>query len=282
MNQYDTDVTVWSPQGRLHQVEYAGEAVKQGSVCVGARSKTTVVLAALKRSPNELASYQRKVVKVDSHMGIAIAGLTADGRSLAKYLRSECLHNKYVFGASVQTSRLLTDVADMHQKCTQSYVRRPYGVGLLVASYDQTGPHLFNTEPSGEYNEFFAASIGSRSQAARTYLERNLDSFPDASDDDLILHVLRALTSTLQGDKDLTTSNTTIAIVSKDKEFTILEGLASGFESSDIETKSRQVNERNLIQVYLDRLEVTTRGQMVQETVGAEEPVVDVSTSQSA
>lgn len=104
-NQYDTDVTVWSPQGRLHQVEYATEAVNQvsrfrkphrclstlisglfaqGTACLGLRSKTHVVLAALKRSPNELAVNQKKIFKIDDHMGIAMSGLTADGRSLIR------------------------------------------------------------------------------------------------------------------------------------------------------------------------------------------------------
>ena len=83
-NQYDTDVTVWSPQGRLHQVEYAAEAVNQGTACIGLRSSQHVVLAGLKRSPNELASYQKKIQKVDEHMGIGMSGLTADGRSLLK------------------------------------------------------------------------------------------------------------------------------------------------------------------------------------------------------
>ena len=64
-NQYDTDVTVWSPQGRLHQVEYAIEAVNQGTVCLGLRNDKYVVLAGLKRSPNELASYQKKLHKID-------------------------------------------------------------------------------------------------------------------------------------------------------------------------------------------------------------------------
>jgi 20S proteasome subunit alpha 6 len=82
--QYDTDVTTWSPAGRLFQVEYAMEAVKQGGACVGVTSKTHVVLAALKRSPSELASYQQKVFRIDDHMGIAISGLTSDARSLCK------------------------------------------------------------------------------------------------------------------------------------------------------------------------------------------------------
>jgi 20S proteasome subunit alpha 6 len=65
-------------------------------------------------------------------------------------MRTEALNNKYVYGTPIQGSRLVLDLADMHQKCTQLYVRRPYGVGLLIATYDQTGPHLYLTEPSGD------------------------------------------------------------------------------------------------------------------------------------
>lgn len=103
-NLYDTDVTVWSPEGRLHQVEYAMEAVKQGSACVGLRSNELVVLAGLKRCaraaarrwhratdailahrrPDELGSYQEKLFRIDDHMGIAISGLTADALVLAQ------------------------------------------------------------------------------------------------------------------------------------------------------------------------------------------------------
>ena len=136
-NQYDTDVTVFSPQGRLHQVEYAAEAVNQGTVCLGLRNKTHVVLAALRRLPSELACHQKKLFKVDDHMGVATSGLTADGRSLVKYMRTEALNHKYVYGSQIQGSRMALDLADMHQRCTQSYVRRPYGVGLLIGVTDQ-------------------------------------------------------------------------------------------------------------------------------------------------
>lgn len=85
-NSYDTDVTVWSPQGRLFQVEYAMEAVQQGSACVGAVSRDVAVLVALKRNSNELSSYQKKIFKIDDNMGIVISGLTADARTLTKYV----------------------------------------------------------------------------------------------------------------------------------------------------------------------------------------------------
>lgn len=71
-----------SPQGKLHQVEYALEAVKQGSAAIGLRSKTHAVLLTLKRSTGELATYQKKLIRIDDHVGIAIAGLTSDARVL--------------------------------------------------------------------------------------------------------------------------------------------------------------------------------------------------------
>lgn len=81
-NQYDSDVTVWSPQGRLHQVEYAMEAVKLGSATVGLKNKTHAVLIALKRASSELSAHQKKIIPIDKHMGISISGLTADARIL--------------------------------------------------------------------------------------------------------------------------------------------------------------------------------------------------------
>jgi len=81
-NQYDSDVTVWSPQGRLHQVEYAMEAVKLGSATVGLKNRTHAVLVALKRAASELSAYQDKLFPIDDHLGISISGLTADARLL--------------------------------------------------------------------------------------------------------------------------------------------------------------------------------------------------------
>lgn len=81
-NQYDSDVTVWSPQGRLHQVEYAMEAVKLGSATVGLKNKDFAVLIALKRAVSELSAHQKKIMPIDDHIGICMSGLTADARML--------------------------------------------------------------------------------------------------------------------------------------------------------------------------------------------------------
>lgn len=197
-NQYDTDVTTWSPAGRLHQIEYAMEAVKQGSAAIGLRSSTHVVLGTLLRAASELSSYQRKVFKIDDHMGIAIAGLNADGRVLSRYMRNECINHKFVFESPMPVGRLVTQVADKSQVSTQRASARPYGVGLLVAGYDESGPHLYNTDPSGNYFEYYAMAIGARSQAAKTYLERKFEGFKEASLDELVKHALFAVKESLQ------------------------------------------------------------------------------------
>jgi len=222
-NQYDTDCITWSPAGRIHQIEYAMEAVKQGSAAIGLRSNTYAIVATLKRSSSELSSYQKKIFVIDDNMGIAIAGLVADARVLAKYMRTECINHRYTYDEPMQVNRLVVQVADKAQIGTQRAGSRPYGVGLLVAGADQTGPHLFVTEPSGQYFEYKAMAIGARSQAGRTYLERHFEEFPELSLDELIQHALLALRETLGSGTELTSSNVAVGYVSVDQKFTLLE-----------------------------------------------------------
>ncbi|KAI9010673.1 20S proteasome subunit [Hyaloraphidium curvatum] len=223
-NQYDSDITVWSPQGRIFQIEYAMEAVKQGSACVGLRSKTHAVLLAVKRSANELASYQKKLIRIDDHMGIAIAGLTSDARVLSNYMRGEAMKEKMTFGRPLPVARIVSQIGDRAQTNTQRYGRRPYGVGLLVVGHDDTGPHLYECAPSGNFFDYIAMSIGSRSQSAKTYLEKHYESFADCDLDALIKHGLYALRETIQNDKELNNLNTSVGVVGKDHPFTIIEG----------------------------------------------------------
>ncbi|KAL0949857.1 hypothetical protein HGRIS_009890 [Hohenbuehelia grisea] len=233
-NTYDSDNTVFSPQGRLHQVEYALEAVKQGSAAVGLRSKTHSILLALKRSTGELASYQQKMFRIDDHVGIAIAGLTSDARVLSNFMRQQAMSSRMLFNRPVPVNRLVSSIADKAQVNTQEYGRRPYGVGFLVIGQDQTGPHLYEFSPSGNSYEYYAMSIGARSQSARTYLEKYYEEFADCSLEKLIQHGLHALRETLQQDKELTIHNTSIGIVGPSSEhetgiapvgpFRILEG----------------------------------------------------------
>lgn len=222
-NQYDTDITTWSPAGRLYQVEYAMEAVNQGSAAVGVKSKNYVVLAALKRSPTaELSSYQEKVFTLHRHMGMAITGLISDGRNLARFIRTEAMNHDYLYGSDVPVSRIADALGDKHQRHIISGAKRPFGVGLLIAGYDRQGAHLFQTSPSAEVYDFKATAMGVRSQAARTYLEKHFQEFETANLDELVLHSLRALGSTAPEGVELNIRNTTLAVVGVDQAFKIL------------------------------------------------------------
>lgn len=221
-NQYDTDVTTWSPAGRLFQVEYAMEAVKQGSAAIGLRSKTHVVLACVNKANSELSSHQKKIFKVDDHIGVAIAGLTADGRVLSRYMRSECINHSFTYESPLPVGRLVVQLADKAQVCTQRSWKRPFGVGLLVGGLDESGAHLYYNCPSGNYFEYQAFAIGSRSQAAKTYLERRFGNFVDSSWDDLIKDALIATRETLQGEK-LKSSICTVAVMGVGEPFHILD-----------------------------------------------------------
>ncbi|MCD7458289.1 Proteasome subunit alpha 1 [Datura stramonium] len=118
------------------------------------------------------------------------------------------------------------------QVCTQRSWKRPYGVGLLVGGLDESGAHLYYNCPSGNYFEYQAFAIGSRSQAAKTYLERRFETFMDSSRESLLKDALFALRETLQGEK-LTSSNCTVAVV----------GVGEAFHTLDKETIQALINE---------------------------------------
>ncbi|KAK6625838.1 Proteasome subunit alpha 1 [Polyplax serrata] len=239
-NQYDSDVTVWSPQGRLHQVEYAMEAVKLGSATVGLKNKTHAVLIALKRASSELSAHQKKVIPIDSHIGISISGLTADARILSRYMRTECLNHKYVHDENLPVSRLITNIGNKMQVCTQRYDKRPYGVGLLIAGYDDHGPHIYQTCPSANYFDCKAMAIGSRSQSARTYLEKHLEEFASCTTEELIKHGLRALRDTLPNEVELNPKNVSIGIVGKNMKFEVFDERQTSSYLSRIEGEERR------------------------------------------
>lgn len=127
-------------------------------------------------------------------------------------MKRQALASKLTYGRPIPIERIVQQIGDRAQTSTQVYAKRPYGVGLLVAGVDDTGPHLFEFQPSGMTQEMLACAIGARSQMARTYLERNLDAFAQASRADLISHALKALKDSLGQDKELTIDNTSIAV----------------------------------------------------------------------
>lgn len=128
-------------------------------------------------------------------------------------MKQQCLGHRLTYGRAMPVRNLVSMIGDKAQVNTQVYGKRPYGVGLLIAGVDESGPHLFEFQPSGMTEEMTAFAIGARSQMARTYLERHVDEFADCSREELVRHGLRALRESLAQDKELTIDNTSVGLV---------------------------------------------------------------------
>ncbi|KAK3696322.1 Proteasome subunit alpha type-6 [Vermiconidia calcicola] len=225
-NNYDNDSVTFSPQGRIFQVEYAQEAVKQGSVVVGISptKRQTMLIVHDKRNAEELSSYQKKIIPIDTHYGIALAGLASDARVLSNFMKQQSLASRLTYARPIALADITSRIGDRAQTNTQQYGKRPYGVGLLIAGVDARGPHLFEFQPSGVTVECVAGGIGARSQMARTYLERHLEEFEACGREELIGHALRALRDSLSQDKELTVENTSLGVAGVDERFKLYEG----------------------------------------------------------
>ena len=154
-------------------------------------------------------------------MGIAIAGLTADARYLCKFMRTECLNYWYTHDSHHPTERLINKIAKKSAIKTGHPAKRPFGVGLLVGSIDETGTHLFETCPSGNYYEYTAMAIGARNQSAKTYLEKNFEQFAPLGWEELVKHGLKALKASAQ-ETELSEHNVSVGVVGADRKFQLL------------------------------------------------------------
>ncbi len=170
---YDRGITIFSPDGRLYQVEYAREAVKRGSASIGVRTQQGVVLLADKRSHSPLMEPEsvEKLHKADDHIGIASAGHVADARQLIDFARRQAQVNRLRYGEAMGVETLTKTVTDYIQQYTQIGGARPFGVALVVGGIANGEPRLFETDPSGTPYEWKALAIGENRKEIREYLE---------------------------------------------------------------------------------------------------------------
>ncbi|MFW5900824.1 MAG: archaeal proteasome endopeptidase complex subunit alpha [Halodesulfurarchaeum sp.] len=193
---YDRGITIFSPDGRLYQVEYAREAVKRGTPSVGVRTAEGVVLAVDKRSRSPLmeADSIEKLHKVADHVGIASAGHVADARRLIDFARRRAQVEELRYEEPIDTEVLTKAVTDNIQQYTQMGGVRPFGAALLIGGVSNGEPRLFETDPSGTPNEWKAVAIGADRAEIQDYLEEHWES--DLSLEDGIELALGALATT--------------------------------------------------------------------------------------
>jgi proteasome alpha subunit len=170
---YDRAITVFSPDGRLFQVEYAREAVKRGTTTVGVQFDDGVVLIVDKRLSSDLVDPEsiEKIFGIDDHLGCATSGLVADARVLVDRARLDARMNKLSYGEDINVETLVKRTCDFKQNYTQYGGVRPFGTALLIAGVDETGPHLFETDPSGALMAYKASAIGAGRQTVMEHFE---------------------------------------------------------------------------------------------------------------
>ncbi|KON32113.1 hypothetical protein AC478_01160 [miscellaneous Crenarchaeota group-1 archaeon SG8-32-3] len=158
---YDRAITVFSPDGRLFQVEYAMELVNRGATIMGIQCAEGVVLGSEENiEPLEEAEYSWKIFKVDDHVSAAIVGLSSDARVLIDQARIYAQSNKLTYDEPVDVEVVTRKICDIQQMYTQHAGVRPFGVSLIFGGVDKRGAHVFGTHPSGTYRGYKATALG--------------------------------------------------------------------------------------------------------------------------
>ena len=196
---YDRGITIFSPDGRLYQVEYAREAVKRGTASLGIRTAGGVVFAVDKRIRSSLMerSSVEKIHKADDHIGIASAGHVADARQLIDFARQQAQINRLRYEEPIGVETLTKAVTDHIQQYTQLGGARPFGVALIIGGIEDGEPRLYETDPSGTPYEWKALAIGADRADLQEYLEEHYAD--DLSLDDGVGLALEALASVNDG-----------------------------------------------------------------------------------
>ncbi|RLF65027.1 MAG: proteasome endopeptidase complex, archaeal, alpha subunit [Thermoplasmata archaeon] len=216
---YDRAITVFSPDGRLFQVEYAREAVKRGTTTVGLKFKDGVVLIVDRRITSKLVepSSIEKIFAIDEHIGCATSGLVADARVLVDRARVEAQINRITYDEKIQVKTLVKKICDFKQTYTQYGGVRPFGTSFLIAGVDGEGPRLFVTDPSGAMMEYKATAEGNGKDIAVDYLEKNYELTDREGAIEIGLKALYEAT-----DKTLDKNAIEMGIVTKKENFRIL------------------------------------------------------------
>lgn len=227
-SEYDRGINTFSPEGRLFQVEYATESIKLGTTAIGLWTKKGVVLAVEKRilSPLIVSNNINKIFEIDSHVGVAVSGLIADGQLIVDNSRKEAQRHMFKYNERIKPNFLTQKICDLALRFGESgsedsgdrkVMSRPFGVSMLVGGMDKEIPVLFYTDPTGTSLHHDYKAIGASSEVAEAILSR--DYKKDMKLEEAIIIAMRVLKEVMED--PVSSSNTQLAIATKKDLFKI-------------------------------------------------------------
>ena len=199
---YDRAINLFSPDGRLLQVEYAKKTVKQGSTAIGITYKDGVLIMADKRINDKLIVTEavEKIFKIDGHIIATASGIISDARVLVEYLQKEAQNHKFVYDHPIDVLDIVVNLANVNQLYTQSGGSRPFGVSLIIGGVDSTGKNLFVVDPTGIYVKYYACAIGEGGEEVSEFLRKHYKE--NMSEQEALTLAIKALKSFLKDKYD--------------------------------------------------------------------------------
>ncbi len=208
---YDRAIVVFSPEGRMYQVEYARKAVEKATTALGVTFNGGVILTAA-RSVQKLLIPEstEKISKIDEHVGAASCGILADCRVLIDYARVRAQLNRITYSEPIEVFALVRDISDRKQRFTQMGGIRPYGVSLIIGGIEESTGRLFETDPSGTIREWKAHAIGRGAKDARKVLA---EEYKEGMSKDRAMEL--AMKALKAGEKKIAARNVEISVIEK-------------------------------------------------------------------